>query len=118
MAGSEKRLVNRILHELNSWPQTKALKLHGSIFSETGTADILGCIHGRMFMIEVKAIGKTPSKIQCVRMHQWKAAGAHVGWTDQFDTAIAIARAALPKTQKSARHSETHYDEHSPGKCE
>jgi len=92
---AEANLVRRILRELNSWPLTRAVKLHGSSYSRAGAPDIQGCTHGRMFVIEVKSRGKTPTKIQRYELRQWEQAGATVGWADTFEGAIAIARRAL-----------------------
>ena len=92
MGRPEKNLTNRVLDELNSWPQTEAIKKHGSMYSLLGDPDIFGCTHGRMFVIEMKAPGETPSKIQHYRLCKWEQAGATVGWTDTFEGAVAIAR--------------------------
>ena len=89
---AEANLVRRILRELNSWPQTRAVKLHGSAYTRAGSPDILGCQSGRLFVIEVKSKGKTPTEIQHYELRQWELAGATVGWADNFDDAIAIAR--------------------------
>ncbi len=91
---AEKNLVNRVLAELNSWPQTEAIKKHGSIYSIRGDPDIFGCTRGRMFVLEGKAPGKSPSKVQLSRMRKWRAAGAIVGTFDTFDGAISIVRVA------------------------
>ncbi len=61
---SEASLVRRVLRELNSWERTRAVKMHGSAYTRAGTPDILGCTHGRFFVLEAKVVGKTPSKIQ------------------------------------------------------
>lgn len=89
---AEANLVRRILRELNSWPRTRAVKLHGSAYTRAGAPDILGCTYGRLFVIEVKSKGKIPTKIQRYELRKWAEAGATVGWADTFDGAIAIAR--------------------------
>ena len=89
---AEANLVRRVLRELNSWPQTRAIKMHGSAYTRQGAPDIQGCTHGRMFVIEVKSKGKTPTKIQHYELRQWELAGAEVGWTDTFEGAVMIAR--------------------------
>ena len=73
----ESTLVRNMLQTLNSYPDCKAIKVHGSEFTESGTPDIIGCWRGRMFVIEVKATktGK-PTAIQQTRLAQWRAAGA------------------------------------------
>lgn len=42
---------------------------------ENGTPDLLACLNGRFFGIEVKQPGKSPSKIQQHRMRQIQQAG-------------------------------------------
>ena len=89
---SEKSLVNRVLRELNSWDHTKAIKIHGSLYGRVGTPDILGCTHGRMFTLEAKSIGKSPSKIQHHELRQWELAGATVRWFTSYQDAIDTVR--------------------------
>jgi Holliday junction resolvase len=92
MGGPEKNLTDRVLDELNSWPQTEAIKKHGSMYGKVGDPDIFGCTQGRTFLIEMKRPGETPSKIQRYRLRKWKQAGAIVGWADTFEGAIGIVR--------------------------
>lgn len=85
MNNRDKRLeydgvVEPILHYLNSLPNTKAINIHGSVFSERGTPDIVGCMFGRMFAFECKRdTTETPTKIQQWRLSEWLIAGAVVG---------------------------------------
>jgi hypothetical protein len=92
MGRRESTLTNRVLTELNSWPETEAIKKHGSVYSIAGDPDIFGCLRGRTFVLEAKVPGKKPKAIQNYRLRQWKKAGATVGWFDTFDDAIAIVR--------------------------
>ena len=93
---SEAAIVRRVLAELNSWPKTRAVKMHGSPYSRAGTPDILGCTHGLMFVLEAKSIGKTPSKIQRYELQKWEQAGAVVRWFTSYQDAIDTVRAMVP----------------------
>lgn len=73
----ETTITNKILKYLNSLPNCKAEKRHGSIYSEIGAPDVSACYKGRRIEIEVKVPGKEPEKIQEVRLRQWKNAGAY-----------------------------------------
>lgn len=85
MANRDKRLeysgvVEPVLHYLNSLPGAKAINIHGSIFSERGTPDIIGCINGRMVAFEAKRdSSENLDRIQEWRLCEWVLAGAVVG---------------------------------------
>ena len=85
MNNRDKRLeysgvVDPILHYLNSLPNSKAINVHGSIYSERGTPDVIGCINGRLIAFECKRTAdEEPTKIQSWRLSEWIAAGAVVG---------------------------------------
>lgn len=85
MANRDKRLeyssvVEPILDYLNSLPNSKAINIHGSIFSERGTPDIIGCINGKLVAFECKrSEDEEPTPIQKWRLAEWFAAGAIVG---------------------------------------
>lgn len=85
MPNRDKRLeyngvVAPILKYLNSLPKSKAINIHGSIFSERGTPDVIGCINGRTVAFECKRDAtEAPEKIQDWRLSEWLASGAVVG---------------------------------------
>ena len=91
MANRDKRLeysgvVQPILDYLNSLPNAKAINVHGSIFSERGTPDIIGCIGGRMVAFECKRdTTEDLEKIQKWRLSEWIVAGAIVGGVSSLD---------------------------------
>jgi hypothetical protein len=89
----ESALVRRVLRELNSWPETRAIKMHGSVYGRHGDPDIWGCTYGRMFLLELKQPGKKPTPSQLSELRQWQQAGAATGWFDNFDEAIKFVRA-------------------------
>lgn len=85
MANRDKRLeysgtVVPILKYLNSLPNSKAINIHGSVFSERGTPDVIGSINGRMVCFECKRdTTEDLEEIQKWRLAEWLSAGAVVG---------------------------------------
>lgn len=85
MANRDKRLeydgvVRPVLRYLNSLPKSKAINIHGSVFSERGTPDVIGCVNGRLVAFECKRdTTEDLEEIQKWRLCEWIAAGAVVG---------------------------------------
>lgn len=85
MNNRDKRLeyngvVEPILSYLNSLPNSKAINVHGGIYTERGTPDVIGCVNGRLIAFECKRSGdEEPTKIQKWRLSEWIVAGAVVG---------------------------------------
>ena len=75
---TESAITRRIMSHLRKLPQTKALKLHGSIYSERGTPDIHITHQGRSYWLEIKKPGCRPTLLQAHRLKQWHGAGATV----------------------------------------
>jgi len=69
----EATLQARILRRLKAADGCKALVTHGL---EVGTPDILGSYRGRALAIEVKTGGNCITKVQGVRLREWRDAGA------------------------------------------
>lgn len=91
MSDRDKRLeynsvVVPILEYINSLPNAKAVNIHGSIFSERGTPDVIGCIDGTMVAFECKR-DETEDlrKIQKWRLSEWLKAGAVVGGVSDLE---------------------------------
>lgn len=90
-ANRDKRLeysgvVDPVLKYINSLPRSKAINIHGSIFSERGTPDVIGCIQGRMVAFECKRDTEEDlEKIQKWRLSEWMSAGAVVGGVSDLD---------------------------------
>lgn len=98
MENRDKRLeyesvVTPILKYINSLPGGKAINVHGGIYSERGTPDVIGCINGRMVAFECKrSEDEEPTKIQRWRLSEWIAAGAVVGGvSDVFHVKLILA---------------------------
>lgn len=93
---SENRLKKRICDALNEKPKTKAIPLHGSAYSESGTPDILCISKGIPFLLEVKLPGESPTKIQDFRHIQWLDAGAHVAVVRSLGDALDVVGFEAP----------------------
>ncbi len=98
--GPEALLVRRILKELNSWPQTRAVKMHGSPYGRRGDPDIWGCRYGQMFLLELKAKGKKPTLTQLKQLGHWARVGATAGCFDDYEKAIACVGSIQPARNK------------------
>lgn len=59
----ESALVGRITRVLDSTPGCYHRNIHGDQY-HSGIPDIIGCLHGFFFAIEIKQDGLKPSKIQ------------------------------------------------------
>ena len=80
MGQLENQSVTRpVLKFLNSLPHCKAVKVHGSVYSERGTPDIIGCWHGKALVLECKSDTGEPEPDQLVRIEEWRRAGAITG---------------------------------------
>lgn len=73
-------VVQPILRYVNSLSDGKAINIHGSIFSERGTPDVIGSIGGRTVAFECKRDATEDLEdIQKWRLCEWIRAGAVVG---------------------------------------
>lgn len=73
-------VVQPILKYINALPNGKAINIHGSIFSERGTPDIVGSIGGQAVFFECKRDATEDLEdIQKWRLCEWIRAGAIVG---------------------------------------
>jgi hypothetical protein len=68
------------------------IKIHGSPFSRLGEPDLVGSYQGRAFAMEAKkSYDDHPTIAQCMKLLEWKAAGARIGLIRTADEAEAIA---------------------------
>jgi hypothetical protein len=96
MANRDRRLeyapvVVPILKYINSLPNGKAINIHGGIYTERGTPDVIGCIGDRFVAFECKRDDSEDlTKIQKWRLSEWIAAGAVVGGVSDLWQAVMI----------------------------
>lgn len=78
-------VVKPILAYINSLPNGKAINIHGGVYTERGTPDVIGCIGGRLVAFECKRDEKEePTRIQKWRLCEWMRAGAVVGGVSEL----------------------------------
>lgn len=78
-------VVQPILKYVNSLSDGKAINVHGSIFSERGTPDVIGSIGGRTVAFECKRDATEDLEdIQKWRLCEWIRAGAVVGGVSEL----------------------------------
>lgn len=87
MANKQKKqyeadVVAAIFDVLKKNSGIKAFKTHGNSFSVIGMPDIVGCVWGRQFVIEVKLAPNKPTDAQINQLDEWAAAGAIAVWVD------------------------------------
>ena len=85
----ESTIVAAIMHALKSVPELVIRKRWGSEMAAAGDPDLTCCYRGRHFELEVKAPGGRLTRIQEVRLEEWRAAGAVVGVVHSPDEALA-----------------------------
>ena len=78
----ESRLKNAVMKRLAAVPNSFALKIHGSMFSQAGTPDVLFWRQGRLdpesWAFELKVPGNQPTKIQLHRHEEMRHGGVVV----------------------------------------
>lgn len=86
-------VVQPVLDYLNALPGGKAINIHGSVFSERGTPDVIGSIRGRTVAFECKrSTTEALEGIQKWRLCEWIAAGAIVGGVSDVSQVDLILR--------------------------
>lgn len=82
-----------LLRYLGSLPRSKAINVHGGIYTERGTPDVIGCVGGQMVAFECKRDpSEKPTRIQLWRLSEWLRAGAVVGAVASVEDADLILR--------------------------
>ncbi len=95
MGQREKTIQRGIITELEKryedrvWVRVK----HGDAYAVVGDPDIYGCLHGWMFVLEVKDENGKLTKIQKHRLRQAYRAGALVGAVCSVEHAMEILHA-------------------------
>ena len=86
-------VVEPLLRYLGSLPRSKAINVHGGIYTERGTPDVIGCVGGQMVAFECKRDpSEQPTRIQLWRLSEWLRAGAVVGAVASVEDADLILR--------------------------
>lgn len=81
-----KKSETALSNKCQAWVKSiggKSMKIHGSIFQESGSPDLLGGIKFdgviALFFIELKVGDNAPTSIQCVRLEEWAEVGFITG---------------------------------------
>lgn len=90
--GPEYKLQVKVLKALRRLPGLWCYKAHDQC--TPGIPDIIGCLRGRMFAIELKAPGEGPTAIQRRTLALLRAAGASVGPAWTVEQALEIVKKA------------------------
>lgn len=91
----ESRRQRRIQRELKKQVGGWWFKVHGGPFQKAGVPDLVGCVEGRFFALEVKEPGEEPTKLQAETMKKIRLAGGTSYPVETPEEAVAIVRAAL-----------------------
>jgi hypothetical protein len=78
------------MQALKSVPELVVRKRWGSEMAAAGDPDLTGCYCGRHFELEVKAPGGRLTRIQEVRLEEWREAGALVGVVHSTEEALSV----------------------------
>lgn len=79
MNDAEKRFKKQCVDYIKTVPHSIVRVNHITMYGTTGDPDLLGCIAGRAFAIELKVGTNKPTKIQEERIKAWQRAGALAG---------------------------------------
>lgn len=85
---TESYIVSKILKLLRAHG-AKVIKHHGSAFASAGEPDIIACIRGKTYCLEIKKPGEKPTPLQLQRLKEWENAGATACWTDSHKVVMA-----------------------------
>lgn len=101
----ESGLQRRIRKKLEREVGGKWFKVHGSVFQESGITDLIGCVEGLYFAIEVKRPGKlkTTSDIQMSFMGEIADAGGHAEVVTNAKEAVEFVESVLATTTTPTR---------------
>lgn len=96
----ETTLLNKIQAQLNGYTGLKYIKTHGSANTSTGEPDLIGSYCGKAFAIEVKTGSNKLTKIQKMRLKEWRDAGAYVGVARSVEDAIDVIHGLGPNKEE------------------
>ena len=78
------RRVRKYLDSIGAWH----IKVWGNAFQRSGVPDIIGCIRGKFFALEIKAEKGRPSELQLYEIRKIKESGgyARVLYPKEFES--------------------------------
>ena len=78
------RRVRKYLDSIGAWH----IKIWGNAFQRSGVPDIIGCIKGKFFALEIKAEKGHPSELQLYEIRKIKESGgyARVLYPKEFES--------------------------------
>jgi hypothetical protein len=88
----EKTRQKNIVRYLKAVPGCKAEVRTQTGYGTKGGADILGCINGRHFELEVKQPGNKPTPLQVRWLQEWAECGAITGCVENVDMTRQVFR--------------------------
>ena len=89
------RKIQKLLRQ--RYPGIWLFKTHGSEYQPAGLPDLIGCLHGRFFGLEVKEPDEPPSAIQEEEIADIIAAGGIAGVIETFEEAVALLEPPLKR---------------------
>ena len=95
----ESRIVDAIMADLRgagAW----CFKVHGGMYQAAGVPDIIGCLAGRFFAVEVKVPGGKATKLQELTLQRIRSAGGRAG----VATSVAEARGVVGLGEEQAEN--------------
>jgi Holliday junction resolvase len=89
---NEAELTRECVKRLNKLPGCFAVKVHGSPFQRSGLPDIIGCLQGEFFGIEMKMPGKEKNltERQASTIKKIQNAGGTAGVATSFKDCLEI----------------------------
>lgn len=97
----ESRLQLKIRKELERVVGGFWIKFWGGLFTRVGIPDLIGCVEGRFFGLEVKMPGESPSAVQRHVIGLIRKAGGVAEVVTSPQEAIDAVRQALPVSERS-----------------
>ena len=96
----ESALIKQILDHVKKLRlggvKIKAMKIHGSMYQESGTPDVHVTYKGRSYWIEAKVGKNKPTMIQLLRIKEWQEAGAVAGVVYSIEEFVELLTNAPP----------------------
>ena len=77
------------------YPRSFWIKIWSGPFQVAGFPDLLGCVKGRFYALEVKTSKGKPSELQIRVMKRIKLAGGITGVVRSVDEALALVQETL-----------------------